>query len=162
MEFEVSLDVKPLGTVSGWANIIHVGRGGSQSTYGDRLPAIWFRPGTRRLHICSSVNNDNNHCIDRNSNLPSNRFTNIRITQDFEEASNNYRYSIFIDGNQVHSIINRNPITVANAKVYMASVWTSTANVLVKNVDVKTSQGGKEHLIKNLFFQKTIVIFIYK
>jgi len=152
MEFEVTLDVKPLGTVSSWGNIIHVSRGGSQSTYGDRLPAIWFRPGTRRLHICSSVNNNNNYCIDRSSNLPTHRFTRIRIAQQFQEASNDYRYSIFIDGRRVHSIINRNPITVPNAKVYMTAVWSAAAKALVKNVNVKTSQGGKREFKCSIIF----------
>ena len=51
-------------TVEGWANIIHVTASGNNCCdYGDRIPGIWFYPGTRRLHIRDgSTDNGNEGC----------------------------------------------------------------------------------------------------
>lgn len=141
-EYDLSLDVKPLGVVSSWGSIIHVTKGENIANFGDRIPAVWFHPGNKKLHICSSVGSNRNHCVNGNADLPSNKFTNIRISQLFRPDTNAYWYLVHVDKKLIHQIKNTNPITLGNVKVYMANPWHSAANALVKNVKVTTSQGG--------------------
>lgn len=156
-EYEVNLDVKPLGIISSWGSIIHLSKGGNNNIYGDRIPAIWFQPGTNKLHICSAISNNRNYCVNENKDLPRDRFTKIRIAQVCQDSCNDYRYTISIDGEQVHSILNKNPITLSNVRVYMADPWGNAANALVKNLSIETSQGGT--LFNFIYYSKPTLNF---
>lgn len=142
-EYDVSFEIQPKGTKSNkFTSILHVTRGKDSKRYGDRIPAVFFRPGTFQLHMCSAVNNNRNYCVDGKSDIPTNRFTKVQITQKWSEATSKYTYKIFIDDKQVHSVVNNNPITLRTIKVYAANPWYDEANAVVKNIEVKTSEGG--------------------
>ena len=50
--WSVKVDIKPLFTVEGWANILHM-----TTDYNSiRIPAIWFRSETTSLHIVAPLN----------------------------------------------------------------------------------------------------------
>ena len=52
-DYKVQFDITPGATkVKQWANIIHfTATGDNCCKYGDRVPAVWFYPGTRKLHV---------------------------------------------------------------------------------------------------------------
>ena len=54
--FQVSVEVYPMGTVKSWGSLVHIGLGGDKTAYGDRYPAIWFWPNSLNLYICSAIN----------------------------------------------------------------------------------------------------------
>lgn len=141
-QFYLSIDVKPLGVVSGWGSIIHVTKGGDENEFGNRIPAIWFHPGTKRLHICTAIGSSSRHCHDEKVDLPTHRFTNIQISQAVLSGADIFWYSIAIDKKTVFAVENPNPLYLSNVKVFMANPWHISANALVKNVQVTTSQGG--------------------
>ena len=49
------------------------------STDGDRIPGIWFHPGTRRLHVRDGHGNDGNAGCDPEEELPANTVTTVRV-----------------------------------------------------------------------------------
>ena len=52
IDFTLGMKITPTGIEGGWGNIIHVSATGNNCCeYGDRIPAIWFYPGTLQLHI---------------------------------------------------------------------------------------------------------------
>ena len=59
--FQVSVDVFPMGIVQGWGSLVHIGLGGDNSVYGDRYPAIWFSPNSLQLYIASAINGNKDH-----------------------------------------------------------------------------------------------------
>ena len=52
---------------------------GCLSTDGDRIPGIWFHPGTRRLHVRDGHGNDGNAGCDPEEELPANTATTVRV-----------------------------------------------------------------------------------
>ena len=141
-EFEISIDVMPTGQVSGISNIVRVTRGSDTIHFGDRLPAIFFLPNSRRLHICSSVNYYSSYCVDGGYNLPYSRYTNINIRQRRVKSNNSFLYSVSIDGYVRHQVVNWKPITLYNARVYLSDPWYTSARVKVKNLVVNSEPTG--------------------
>ena len=145
-EYEVSLDIKPTGHVnSGWENIFRVTKGSDTVSIGDRLPAIWFLPFTKRLYICTAINFNKSHCFDGGYNLPFSVFTNVKIQQQ-RLSDNSYQYSIKINGVTRHEINNTNPVILYNAKVYLGDPWYNPAKAQIKNLIVKSEPTGMVNL----------------
>ena len=140
-EYEVSFSIKPFGKVKPWSSILHVTEWDDITAYGNRIPAVFFWPNTNRLHICSAINGNKNYCWNGKTDLPQNKFTNIIIKQHL--VGNQYHYIILINGKQVFKIVNKKPITLYRAKVYLSDPWYLAAPAFVKNVKVKTSSRGK-------------------
>ena len=71
-EYEVSFEINPTGTVSGWANIIDI-RVGTNSLY---LPTMWLHSKSTRLHVYGTYDGSSGHIYDSKS-LPSNTWSSI-------------------------------------------------------------------------------------
>ena len=136
--YNVSLDVIPRGKIGGWGNILHVTKGGDMSSLGDRMPGIWFNPRSLRLHICTSIDNKHNYCVNTRSNLPIGKSTNIQTVQKCDEL-HQCVYQIFINGLQIHKTVNRKPLSLENVRVYLSDPWYHAANAVVKNLKVVTT-----------------------
>ena len=50
-DWTISFEIKPTGVGSFYTSILHMTTEGDQGTYGFRIPALWFLPGSRALHI---------------------------------------------------------------------------------------------------------------
>ena len=146
-EFEISFDIKPTGTVSSWASILHVTKGGDNADAGDRLPAIWFQPGTRKVAVYTALGTNKNFGVTGTADISASNFTNVLIQQKML-SNNSYEYSIKINGNTKHRSINTNPLTLYNAKVYLGDPWYSAAKAQMKNLIIKSEPTGKDSMIK--------------
>ena len=135
--------------VNGWANIFTVTKGGNNGSFGDRMPGMWFRPGTRRLHICTALGSIPNYCVDDTRDLPAYVFTNINIKQK-RLSSGSYQYTIRTNGTVRSQLINTSPgiLTLYNAKVYFGNPWGSPAEVNVRNFVIKSVPTGNMLLMK--------------
>ena len=53
IDYAVAFDLTPTGTeVASWSNIVHfTATNHDCCNYGDRVPGVWFYPGSRRIHI---------------------------------------------------------------------------------------------------------------
>ena len=147
-QFDVSFDIRPTGTVASWGSIIHLTRGQDNSQYGDRVPAVWFSPRSRRLHICSAINNNKDHCFTDQTNLPLNRFSKVRIFQK-RTSKGQFIFTIVINSRIKKILPNKAPATFYNVKYYLGNPWATPAKAVVKNVKIKLSQSGK-NIIKFL------------
>ena len=79
--YEVSFEVKPLGEVTDWTSVIHLTTENNAEDFGSRTPAVFFKKGGSRLHICSSISLNRNYCWDAKHNLPFYQFSSIVIKQ---------------------------------------------------------------------------------
>ena len=132
--WRVVFKVKPLGKRNGWGNIIHSSAfGKSNKKYGDRIPGVWFKPNTTRLHICSAVNKKKNHCFTSKKNLPMNKFTRV-VIQQVAMKDGRFKYQITINKIVVHKVINKGPRSYKNVKMYASSPWAKPARAVLKNL----------------------------
>ena len=63
-------------------------------THGIRCPSVFVWPGTTRLHICTSISGDYNHCY--NHDLTADQWYQLRITQRQESVGKRELYRISI------------------------------------------------------------------
>ena len=66
-EYRVKVEVIVHSAHSGWSNILHFTSTGSNCcNIGDRVPAIFLRPGGGSLHITNAVGDNGNYWFDHN------------------------------------------------------------------------------------------------
>ena len=147
--YYVKFDVKPFGTmISLHGSILHLTTGGNGHgdpiIHGERIPAVWFTPGTTKLLIATSLNNTDDYSTLPPNILPLNQYTEVEIYQKLD-GNNQYKYEIKIAGNLIHSAINNNPLTFSNVKVYSGDPWYATAKAYIKNIMIDTFEGMTFH-----------------
>jgi hypothetical protein len=77
--YTLSFTIRVNGRRGGWSNILRFGQNtGNCCNFGQRALAIWFFPGSTRLHIRISDTRDGNWGIDTD-NLPINQDSKVRI-----------------------------------------------------------------------------------
>jgi hypothetical protein len=130
-DYKLQFAITPISIQSNWANIIHFTSNDSDgSVLGSRSPAIWFWPGSLKLHIrIGAANVDFNWGIDvdgcqlgKESTFSLEcRGTSIKITLDDKVTSGTHptwRYS-------------------GNVKVYGSNPWYPEASADIKNVGLQ-------------------------
>eukprot|EP00455_Lapot_gusevi_P010920 TRINITY_DN14_c0_g1_i4.p2 TRINITY_DN14_c0_g1~~TRINITY_DN14_c0_g1_i4.p2 ORF type:complete len:636 (-),score=286.95 TRINITY_DN14_c0_g1_i4:95-1939(-) len=71
-QYSYAFWIRPLGTQNEWSNVFH--KGGADV---ERSPAVWLYPGSTKIHIRSSVQNNWNAGCDPNDPLPLNQWTHV-------------------------------------------------------------------------------------
>ena len=131
--YTVKFQIKPTGTVGGWSNILHMTANDNNCcNYGDRNPAVFVHGSSTKLHICSSVSNNGNHCVNPPTALPINTWTAVEITQRPE--GNSFRYQVKVGGKVYGNLINTLPKEFTNVKVYSADNWYIEAKAVIRNL----------------------------
>ena len=131
-QWKVSLDIMPTGIIDKWGSILHVGLGGNSDAYGDRTPAIWFRPGTTELFIASGISGTKSYY--RNlAAIPMDEWTRVEINQ-IEESSGSFQYTIRVAGIIVFQKINTEPSVFQDVKVYTGNNYDNPANAQIDNL----------------------------
>ena len=76
--YVITFDVKPTGTVPGWSNLLRVFNVDANCCkIGQRIPAIFFRSRTSKLHICNAINENGNSCFDVPAALPMDKYSTV-------------------------------------------------------------------------------------
>ena len=133
-QWRVTLDIKPLGKINRFVNILQFTTGICCCEYGTRSPGIWFNQNSLNLFVVNSVNNDGNfHFILKNP-LPINVFTKVTVEQI--KINGEYRFRVGINGAIVESIVNNVPAEFSNVKVYSSTKYYEPANAIVKNIQI--------------------------
>ena len=125
--WSVYIKITPYGIRKGWSNIMHATIGGNNRNYGDRIPGIWFRPGSTRLHICSAVNGNKNKCYE-SSPLPLRKEATVVVRQIQSWKDFKYYYQIFINRKRVYSIQNKDTTVFKNVEYFLSDPWYVPAN----------------------------------
>ena len=145
--WNISFEITPFGTLSGWSNIMHATTGGNKDVYGDRRPGIWFHSETTRLHICSAVNGTKNYCFNSDP-LPINKTSTIIVQQiQAEDCGDQYYYEIYINGSKVVSVLNTKPKVFYNVKFYKGCPWYNRAKAIINNFKLERFNHKGEILI---------------
>ena len=131
--WDVSFEITPFGTVSGWSNIMHATTGGDDDVYGARTPGIWFISGTTKLRICSAINGDKTYCLDSDP-IPLNKESKIIVQQiQAEDGGDQYYFKFFINDKKVKSVLNTQPKVFYNVTYYTSSPWYQPAKAKINN-----------------------------
>uniref|UniRef100_A0A7M5V4W2 Cnidarian restricted protein n=1 Tax=Clytia hemisphaerica TaxID=252671 RepID=A0A7M5V4W2_9CNID len=157
--WRVSVQIRPLGIVNGFSSILHASIGGNKKNYGDRVPAIFFRPKSTRLHICSAVNGHPNYCFDSHP-IPRNRYTNVVIQQvEKPNYGNLYFYQIFINGRKVRDVLNTKPQVFRNVQYFASNPFYQPAIANIRNFRLtNTPKRPITALVKSTVIQKVPVL----
>ena len=80
-DYSLTFDLTPSQqTQEKWSSILHFSATGDNCCeYGDRIPAIWFHPGTRKLHVRDGQPSNGNDGCDPIDELPAGVPTTFRI-----------------------------------------------------------------------------------
>lgn len=131
--FKFSLEIKPIAKIRGWSSISRITSTGKDCcNYGDRIPLVKFNPNSYRLHIAFSLNGRGNGYWNSKS-LKEGEYSKVVIKQVFMYAQK-YRYSIHINGEEVHQTTNTKPQVFKDAKLYAGDAFFEPSNVLIRNL----------------------------
>jgi len=147
-EYDISVDLRITGTVSGWSNIFafsvdHANHDLIHPKNGDRIPAVFLHSGTSKLHICSGINGNNNHCYN-SAAMEMDTWFNLRITQTTKHFSSAHAnagshifYAIYINGEQVYEIQNDAAQTYENVRAEFANGYPNTSSPRVSSAQYR-------------------------
>ena len=122
-----------------WGEIIRINNNGIDCcSIGSRIPGVFFRGSSLKLHICTTLGTNGNSCWSSDSDLPVNKETHVKIEQRKNEAGK-YIYTIVIDGEEKFTKENTSPREFKDATMYsdMNKGKNRIANVKLKGVQFK-------------------------
>uniref|UniRef100_A0A7M5UPA6 Uncharacterized protein n=1 Tax=Clytia hemisphaerica TaxID=252671 RepID=A0A7M5UPA6_9CNID len=121
-EWEVRFRFKLTGSVNDkWCNILQLTKGGKLEEYGDRTPGIFYNKEIQNLVTYSAVNGNEGY---RNYfPIELNTEYNVEIHQRYKSGGV-YKYSILLNGDEVHSTDNTQARQFYDVKVYTGSPWS--------------------------------------
>ena len=95
-EFKISFDFTPYQYLNGWTCLVHLtSTGTGYGTYGARIPSLHFR-NDLGLHICSAISGKHNKCYNTGMSPVLNKWTEIIISQTFEEYKYIFRWAFIV------------------------------------------------------------------
>ena len=121
-EFKVEYDVivnKELPAGS-WKSLFRVATENGQ--VGGRIPAVFVDPN-KHFHICYRVNGYDNYC--QNYSYALNKDYHFEISQ-FKNSEDETVYSIKVNGEAFHEIVNTTPLNFKNVNLYLSDPWYGT------------------------------------
>lgn len=131
-DYSVSFTIQPQpAVVQNWANIVHFTATQSNCCdYGDRIPGVWFHPGTHRLHIRDGMDSSGNAGCDPMSELIPFRPHDVRI--DIGQSG----VVVTVDGRQVcgRQADARRPWP--SVHVFASDPWHDAALATIKNLRI--------------------------
>ena len=132
MEFKVRILAHPNAT---WTNILHVTNGPNYGAQGNRFPAIWLHKSKHFL-LCTAADAKlkYGYC---------NKFHGVKLHEDYHiVVSQQYNtkreliYSIVINDQVFHSVLNTKPVSISPALLYLSGPWHASINDIGEVSDV--------------------------
>ena len=118
-EFKVEYDVIVNKELTGsWKNLFHLTTG-EDTGVGGRIPGIFVNPG-KFFYNCFHVNGDNNYCQRYNYQLNKENHFEISQIKNFKGEA---VYSIIVNGETLHEIVNTTPLNFKDVKLYLSNPW---------------------------------------
>ena len=144
--WRVSVQIRPLGIRNGFSSILHASIGGDAKNYGDRTPAIFFRPKSTGLHICSAVSGNPNYCFDSQP-IRRNAYTTVVIQQvQKPKYGNLYFYQIFINGRKVRDVLNTRPQVFRNVRYFASNPFLQPAIANIRNFRLTNTPKKRKYI----------------
>mgnify|MGYP001317328059 CR=1 FL=1 len=114
-------------------SLFHVTAGGN-SGYGSRIPAVFVQ--SKYFHICYQVNGNNNYY--QNYNYELNKEYHFEISQQ-TNSEGEAVYSIKVNGETFHEIVNTTPLKFKDVKLYLSDPWYDTFEPFGKLSNLKVN-----------------------
>ena len=144
-DYELQFTIRPGAKKGGYTNILHSTMSNRNCCgAGDRIPGIWFYPGSHRLHIRSAIqaHNRGNIGVDPNIELPEGVET--RVIINVHGPYMNVRY-VNQSGKEFYNHTdNRQRLgspavgKSGTTLIYISDPWHPAANATIKNVILTT------------------------
>ena len=125
-EFRIEFDVvveKEIET--DWVNIMHMTTG-NDNGLGSRIPGVWAHQN-KFFYTCFRVNGNDDYCKQYDYQLD--RLYHFEISQHTTSqyySTGEATYSITINGETIHEVINTTPMNFQNVKLYLGNPWYET------------------------------------
>ena len=118
-EFKVEFDVVVNKDLSDtWNSLFHVTTG-ENTGYGGRIPAVFVNKN-KYFSICYHVNGNTNY---QHYNYELNTEYHIEMSQQMKAEA---VYSIKVNGETFHEIVNKKPLKFKDVKLYLSDPWHET------------------------------------
>eukprot|EP00466_Bigelowiella_natans_P010902 jgi/Bigna1/76348/fgenesh1_pg.40_\ len=135
-EYKISFDITPSGVVHSWSNIFHFIKDGADGIHagkGSRLPALFFYPGSTRLHFRSETSKDKNAGCDPKEALI--RGVNYHVELIAVQGVKHSRFIVRLNGFTKCHIVNEATLAKGedNVHLYLSDPWYPAAKAMVKN-----------------------------
>ena len=135
-EWQISFDFKPENyDDSGYTSILHLTIGDDYTTFGDRIPAIFYHSG-KGLHVTTALGDDLSYHEDIMPKLPLNKWSYILVSQIKSGAVTNF--SIEASGAAPFSVPNPLPMEFSDVKVFASDPWWDTQPGSIRGLIIKT------------------------
>ena len=121
-EFKVEFDVIVNKELPGsWKSLFHLTTG-EDFGVGGRIPAVFLNPG-KYFYTCYHVNGNDDYC--QNYNYELNKDYHFEISQH-KNSKGEAVYSIIVNGETVHKIVNKTPLKYNDVKLFLSDPWHET------------------------------------
>ena len=104
-----------------WTSLFHLTTG-EDSGVGSRIPAVFVNQ-EKYFHHSYHVNGDDNYC--QNYNYELNKDYHFEISQK-KNSEGEAVYSIKVNGETLHEIVNTTPLKFKDVKLYLSDPWFDT------------------------------------
>ena len=104
-----------------WTSLFHLTTG-EDSGVGGRIPAVFVNQD-KYFHHCYHVNGDDNYC--QNYDYELNKDYHFEISQN-KNSEGEAVYSIKVNGETLHEIVNTTPLKFKDVKLYLSDPWFDT------------------------------------
>ena len=138
--WSLNFDVNPKKKTECMTSLLHYTTG-SDTGPGTRVPAIFMYPETTALYICFPINGQR-FCRNTTSELSIGQWHHVTIEHLYADQES-YDFKISVDGTQVFSVKNNQPVEYLNVKGYISDAWFPPAKAFIENVDHKSFKVGK-------------------
>jgi len=132
-EYEISIDLNLNQNINNdWSNVLgfrQEGAGYNGYPQGLRIPAVFLYKKSTRILVCSAVNGNGNSCWASSEEMPVDTWFNLKIKQAV--IGSKYVYQIFVDGDQVQSIVNKEPMTFENVNGLIGNEYEPERDYLI-------------------------------
>ena len=125
--------------------------GQNSGPYGSRTPGVYINRSTKGFRISSAVNGKTGfgYVYDSDKAITLNKWIKIVVQQ--LKSGGNWKYSITIDGNIVHEVVNNQAEEFDNVKVYASNTWINAAMGKIRNLQIYADGGEFPRCFKNYF-----------
>ena len=135
--------VKPAHyTEAQYQNVLHLTIGGSHEQNGDRTPAVWIHPDKGVL-FSSAVNGKSDYGFFCPKHLPqAGIWTLYEVSQVCKEEE--HFFVISINGEEVHSTMNKRPEVFTNVGVFASNPWDANPHrpASLRNLKIESEVSG--------------------
>ena len=148
-EFNVKFDIQVIkelssSSSSSYMNVFRITRGGGSSSSSDRIPAVWIKKTSYKtyVYIYSDVSGNKNYYKHFECEL--NQWYHFEIKQE-ENSNGEIIYSIKIDGDTVHEVVNTTPQRFKEVILYESDPWYESFASFGELKNLKIVNSEKDH-----------------